>query len=188
MFAKLSGGQGPHLAFAGHVDVVPVGEEALWQQPPFSGTVKDGKLFGRGAADMKGGVAAFVAAALRYVETHGAPKGTVSFVLTGDEEGPAVNGTVKLMQWAADRGEVFSDSILGEPTNPNAMGDMIKVGRRGSQSGTVTISGKQGHVAYPHLANNPVPVLAKIVEHVSAQTLDEGTEFFPAQQSGIHFL
>ena len=186
MFAKISGGEGPHLAFAGHVDVVPVGEEAMWQQPPFCGAVKDGKLYGRGAADMKGGVAAFVAATLRYVETHGAPKGTVSFVLTGDEEGPAVNGTVKLMQWAAERGEKFTDSVLGEPTNPNSMGDMIKVGRRGSQSGTVTISGKQGHVAYPHLANNPVPVLAKIVEHVSAQTLDEGTDFF--QPSNLEFI
>ncbi len=186
MFAKLSGGEGPHLAFAGHVDVVPAGDEALWSAPPFSGTIKDGLLYGRGAADMKGGVAAFVAAVLRYIEKHGAPKGTISFILTGDEEGPACNGTVKLMQWAAERGEQFSDSVLGEPTNPHAMGDMIKVGRRGSQSGTVRVCGKQGHVAYPHLANNPVPVLAKIVEHVSAQTLDEGTEFF--QPSNLEFI
>ena len=186
MFAKLSGGDGPHLAFAGHVDVVPVGDEAAWTLPPFSGAIKDGMLHGRGTADMKGGVAAFVAATLRYIEEHGAPKGTVSFVLTGDEEGPAVNGTVKLMEWAAERGESFSASVLGEPTNPNAMGDMIKVGRRGSQSGTVTVIGKQGHVAYPHLANNPVPVLAKMVEHVSAQSLDEGTDFF--QPSNLEFI
>nr|WP_319390530.1 succinyl-diaminopimelate desuccinylase [uncultured Cohaesibacter sp.] len=186
MFAKISGGDGPHLAFAGHVDVVPAGDEALWTLPPFSGEVKDGLLHGRGAADMKGGVAAFVAATLRYVEAHGEPKGTVSFVLTGDEEGPAKNGTVKLMQWAADRGEQFSDSIVGEPTNPNQMGDMIKVGRRGSQSGTLTVSGKQGHVAYPHLANNPVPVLARLVERISAEVLDHGTDFF--QPSNLEFI
>nr|WP_321454500.1 succinyl-diaminopimelate desuccinylase [uncultured Cohaesibacter sp.] len=186
MFAKISGGNGPHLAFAGHVDVVPAGDAALWTLPPFSGEIVDGNLFGRGAADMKGGVAAFVAATLRYIKNHGAPKGTVSFVLTGDEEGPAKNGTVKLMEWAAERGETFSASVLGEPTNPDTMGDMIKVGRRGSQSGTVTITGKQGHVAYPHLANNPVPVLAKIVEHVSAQTLDKGTDFF--QPSNLEFI
>ncbi|HAT85159.1 MAG TPA: succinyl-diaminopimelate desuccinylase, partial [Rhizobiales bacterium] len=144
-FAKISGGEGPHLSFAGHTDVVPTGDESLWSLPPFSGEIKEGMIYGRGTADMKGGVAAFAAAALRYVAEYGAPKGTISFLITGDEEGPAINGTIKLLKWAADRGEKFSASIVGEPTNPNELGDAIKVGRRGSQSGRLTIKGKQGH-------------------------------------------
>jgi succinyl-diaminopimelate desuccinylase len=185
-FAKISGGEGPHLSFAGHTDVVPTGDESLWSLPPFSGEIKDGMIYGRGTADMKGGVAAFAAAALRYVAEHGAPNGTISFLITGDEEGPAVNGTIKLLKWAADRGETFSASIVGEPTNPNELGDAIKVGRRGSQSGRLTIKGKQGHVAYPHLAHNPVPLLAKIVAHINYKIMDEGTEFF--QPTNLEFV
>ncbi|MCT4655847.1 MAG: succinyl-diaminopimelate desuccinylase [Cohaesibacter sp.] len=179
-FAKISGGEGPHLTFAGHTDVVPTGDEDLWTLPPFSGTVRDGMLWGRGTADMKGGVGAFAAAALRYTKEHGAPKGTISFLITGDEEGPAINGTVKLLKWAKEQGETFSAAIVGEPTNPNELGDAIKVGRRGSQSGTLTVTGKQGHVAYPHLALNPVPMLAKIVAHINYKIMDEGTDFFQA--------
>lgn len=185
-FAKISGGEGPHLSFAGHTDVVPTGDEGLWSLPPFSGEIKDGMIYGRGTADMKGGVAAFAAAALRYVAEHGAPKGTISFLITGDEEGPAVNGTIKLLKWAAERGETFDAAIVGEPTNPNELGDAIKVGRRGSQSGVLTIKGKQGHVAYPHLAHNPVPLLAKIVAHINYKIMDEGTEFF--QPTNLEFV
>ena len=185
-FAKISGGDGPHLSFAGHTDVVPTGDEALWSLPPFSGEIKDGMIYGRGTADMKGGIAAFAAASLRYIAEHGAPKGTLSFLITGDEEGPAINGTVKLLKWAAERGERFDASIVGEPTNPNALGDAIKVGRRGSQSGRLTIKGKQGHVAYPHLALNPVPLLAKIVAYINYQIMDEGTDFF--QPTNLEFV
>ena len=178
LFAKISGGEGPHLMFAGHTDVVPAGNESLWTVPPFSGEQKNGKLYGRGAVDMKGGIGAFAAAVLKYLELHGAPEGSISFVITGDEEGPAQNGTVKLLQWAKERGEVFSEAIVGEPTNPDELGDAIKVGRRGSQSGTITVTGQQGHVAYPHLAHNPVPVLANIVARLNHAILDHGTDSF----------
>jgi succinyl-diaminopimelate desuccinylase len=186
LFAKISDGDGPHLCFAGHADVVPTGDEALWSLPPFAGETRDGNLYGRGAVDMKGGIGAFVAALLRYIDNHGEPKGTVSLLITGDEEGPAVNGTVKLLQWAVDRGEQFTASIVGEPTNPEAMGDAIKVGRRGSQSGTLTITGQQGHVAYPHLAHNPVPVLARIISEVSHAVMDHGTDYF--QPTNLEFV
>ncbi|MCV6547006.1 MAG: succinyl-diaminopimelate desuccinylase [Cohaesibacter sp.] len=185
-FAKIQGGEGPHLSFAGHTDVVPTGEESLWTLPPFAGEVRDGMIYGRGTADMKGGVAAFAAASLRYLGEHGAPKGTLSFLITGDEEGPAINGTIKLLKWAAERGEAFDACIVGEPTNPNALGDAIKVGRRGSQSGWLTIRGKQGHVAYPHLALNPVPLLAKIVAHINYKVMDQGTDFF--QPTNLEFV
>ena len=186
LFAKISGGDGPHLTFAGHTDVVPTGDESQWSVPPFSAEVRDGKLYGRGAADMKGGVAAFAAAALKYVEQHGAPKGTISFLITGDEEGPAVNGTRKLLAWADERGEEFSDAIVGEPTNVETMGDTIKIGRRGSQSGTLTVTGHQGHVAYPHLAHNPVSMIAKIISQISTAILDHGTDHF--QPTNLEFI
>ena len=185
LFAKISGGEGPHLMFAGHTDVVPAGDESLWTLPPFGGEEKDGMLFGRGTADMKGGIGAFAAAVLKYIELHGEPEGTISFLITGDEEGPAQNGTVKLLKWAVDRGETFTDSIVGEPTNPDELGDAIKVGRRGSQSGTVTVKGKQGHVAYPHLASNPVPVMARIVSQLNHAIMDHGTDSF--QPTNLEF-
>ncbi|SNY91860.1 succinyldiaminopimelate desuccinylase [Cohaesibacter sp. ES.047] len=186
LFAKISGGEGPHLTFAGHADVVPTGDESQWSVPPFAGEVKDGQLYGRGTSDMKGGIGAFIAAVLKYIELHGEPNGTISLLITGDEEGPAVNGTIKLLKWAADRGECFSDAIVGEPTNPDAMGDAIKIGRRGSQSGTLTVIGQQGHVAYPHLAHNPVPVLGKIVSYLSSAILDHGTDHF--QPTNLEFI
>jgi succinyl-diaminopimelate desuccinylase len=176
-YARLSG-NGPHLMFAGHTDVVPVGDEAAWTHPPFGAEVAGGQMYGRGAVDMKGGIACFVAAVARHVEGHGAPKGSVSLVITGDEEGPAVNGTVKLLEWAAAKGETWDAAIVGEPTNPEAIGDMIKIGRRGSLSGRLVVHGKQGHAAYPHLADNPVRGIVTLVEALLHPVFDEGASDF----------
>lgn len=179
LFAKIGSGA-PHFAFAGHTDVVPPGELDAWRHPPFSGVIEDGELYGRGAVDMKGGIAAFVAAASRFLDDEEPFEGSISLIITGDEEGPSVNGTVKLMQWCQARGEVFNACIVGEPTNPETLGDMIKIGRRGSLSGTVTVKGKQGHVAYPHLADNPAPRLVKLLAALTEQQPDSGTEHFQA--------
>ena len=180
LYARLSG-NGPHLMFAGHTDVVPVGDEAAWTHPPFSAAIDNGFMYGRGAVDMKGGIACFVAAVARHIEKHGALKGSVSLLITNDEEGPAINGTVKLLDWAAKRGETWDASIVGEPTNPNAMGDMIKIGRRGSVSGDIIVHGRQGHAAYPHLAENPVRGIVTLVDALLHPPLDEGTtEFQPS--------
>jgi succinyl-diaminopimelate desuccinylase len=181
LFARIGEGE-PHLVFAGHTDVVPPGDLTRWRFDPFSGEIAEGMIFGRGAADMKGGVAAFAAAALAYVSHSGQPKGALSLLITGDEEGPAVNGTVKLLQWAADRGERFSHCIVGEPTNPNALGEMIKIGRRGSLNGEIVVSGRQGHSAYPHLAENPLPTMARIVGALSDLVLDQGNAHFDRSQ------
>jgi succinyl-diaminopimelate desuccinylase len=161
--------------FAGHTDVVPPGDASRWRFDPFAGEIVDGMIHGRGACDMKGGVAASVAAALAYLEKHGTPKGAIAFLITGDEEGPAVNGTVKLLDWALARGERFDHCILGEPTNPDALGDMMKIGRRGSLSGRIVVHGVQGHVGYPHLADNPIPRLVAILTALKASPLDSGT-------------
>ena len=177
LYARIGEGA-PHLTFAGHTDVVPTGDETLWRFPPFSAEVAEGRVWGRGACDMKGGIAAFAAAALRYIEKRGKPRGTISLLITGDEEGPSVNGTVKLLEWADARGEKFSHAIVGEPTNPNALGDMIKIGRRGSLNGDITVVGRQGHSAYPQQADNPIPTLARIVTALSAAPLDEGNAAF----------
>src|SRR5690606_452209 len=141
----------------------------------FAAAVADGFMYGRGAVDMKGGIACFVAALARHVEAHGAPKGSVSLLITGDEEGPAVNGTVKLLEWAAARGESWDAAVVGEPTNPSALGDMIKIGRRGSLTGDIVVHGRQGHVAYPHLADNPVRGLVALLDALLHPALDEGT-------------
>ncbi|RJG46951.1 succinyl-diaminopimelate desuccinylase [Mesorhizobium sp. DCY119] len=177
LYARLSG-NGPHLMFAGHTDVVPVGDEAAWTHPPFSADIHNGEMYGRGAVDMKGGIACFVAALARHVEKHGNPKGSVSLLITGDEEGPAVNGTIKLLDWAAGKGEQWDAAIVGEPTNPDKLGDMIKIGRRGSISGIVTVHGRQGHVAYPHLADNPVRGLMTLVDALTNPAFDKGTKDF----------
>ncbi|MFG1479940.1 succinyl-diaminopimelate desuccinylase [Xanthobacter sp. V4C-4] len=175
LYARI-GTEGPNLCFAGHVDVVPVGDAAGWTHGPFSGEIVDGYLYGRGAVDMKGAVAAFLAAALR----HGRPaNGSLSFLITGDEEGPALDGTVKVVEWLAARGEKIDHCVLGEPTNPAALGDAFKIGRRGSLSGIVTVTGVQGHVAYPHLADNPVPRLVRLVAALTGAPLDAGSDFFP---------
>ena len=177
LFARIGTGA-PHLTFAGHTDVVPTGDEKLWRFPPFSAEVADGRVWGRGACDMKGGIAAFAAAALAHVAQHGTPKGAISFLITGDEEGPSINGTVKLLEWVFARGERFSHAIVGEPTNPGALGDMIKIGRRGSLNGDVVVHGRQGHSAYPQQADNPIPTLSRIVTALSAAPLDEGNSAF----------
>ncbi|GAA0779597.1 succinyl-diaminopimelate desuccinylase [Roseibium denhamense] len=178
LFATIGSGA-PHFVFAGHTDVVPAGNASDWSHGPFEGAVADGVLFGRGAVDMKGGIASFAAAALDFVSERGADfGGTLSFLITGDEEGPAVNGTVKLLKWAEAQGHSFDACIVGEPTNPSALGDTIKVGRRGSLSGIVTVTGVQGHAAYPHLADNPIPGLVKLMAALNALKLDDGNERF----------
>ncbi|WP_309083846.1 succinyl-diaminopimelate desuccinylase [Chelativorans sp.] len=179
LYARIAG-NGPHLMFAGHTDVVPPGDESAWTHPPFAAEIAGGEMFGRGAVDMKGAIACFVAALARHVEMRGAPKGSISLLITGDEEGPAINGTVKLLEWAAARGESWDAAIVGEPTNAEALGDMIKVGRRGSLSGRITVFGRQGHVAYPHLADNPIPGLLPLLEALLQPPLDAGTAEFPA--------
>ncbi len=179
LYARKSG-NGPHLMFAGHTDVVPPGNEADWKHPPFSAAIEDGVMYGRGAVDMKGGIACFVAAVARYVEKNETLKGNISFLITGDEEGPAINGTSKLLEWAKSRGESWDASILGEPTNPDKLGDAIKIGRRGSLSGTITVHGVQGHAAYPHLADNPVRGITTLVESLLYPAFDEGTADFQA--------
>ncbi len=178
LYARL-GNDGPHLMFAGHTDVVPVGDEAAWTLPPFAAEIMDGEMYGRGAVDMKGGIACFVAAVARYIEKNGLPPGSISFLITGDEEGPAVNGTVKLLERLAKAGETWDASLVGEPTNPDTLGDMIKIGRRGSVSGYLTVKGVQGHVAYPHLADNPLRGLLQLTTALMDKPFDEGTLEFP---------
>ncbi len=178
LFASIGSGA-PHFVFAGHTDVVPAGSEADWTHGPFQGEIDSGVLYGRGAVDMKGGIASFAAAALEFVDQNGPDfGGTISFLITGDEEGPAINGTVKLLEWAEKQGQQFNACIVGEPTNPDALGDAIKVGRRGSLSGIVTVTGVQGHAAYPHLADNPIPGLTKLMAALNDLKLDEGNERF----------
>jgi len=178
LYARI-GNAGPNLAFAGHTDVVPPGDDAAWRHGPFAGETVDGVLFGRGAVDMKGGIACFVAAALDHLAANGGkPKGSISFLITGDEEGVAVNGTVKLMQWAAARGETFDHCIVGEPSSVATLGDCIKVGRRGSQSGMLVVTGKQGHVAYPERADNPIRGIATIIAGINAEPVDHGSAQF----------
>lgn len=176
LYARLGAAE-PNFLFAGHTDVVPPGDLARWRFDPFAGTVADGRLWGRGTADMKGGVAASVAAALRFA-ARGTIPGSISFLITGDEEGPAINGTVKLMNWALERGESFSHCVLGEPTSVSQLGDTIKNGRRGSLTGRLRLIGVQGHVAYPHLADNPIRRLPRVIEALQAPLLDEGTPDF----------
>jgi succinyl-diaminopimelate desuccinylase len=178
LFARI-GSNPPHFAFAGHTDVVPPGDAAKWTHPPFAGEIADAMLYGRGAVDMKGAVACALAAALDHVEAHGGkPNGSISFLITGDEEDIAVNGTFKLLKWAAERGHRFDHCVLGEPSNSAAIGDMIKVGRRGSLNGTLVVTGRQGHVAYPQLADNPVRGLVALMHALMGATLDSGTAFF----------
>src|ERR1700744_5247470 len=185
LYARI-GSAAPHIIFAGHTDVVPAGAETAWSHGAFAGDVKDGLLYGRGAVDMKGGIACSVAAALEYLAAHGGkPKGSISFLITGDEEAISVNGTVKLLPWVAARGETFDHCVLGEPSNVEMLGDCIKIGRRGSLSGTLYVDGLQGHVAYPHRAANPVPDIASLVVALSQEPLDHGSAQF--QASNLEF-
>jgi succinyl-diaminopimelate desuccinylase len=174
LLAKLGEGA-PHLAFAGHVDVVPPGDRAAWALDPFSGEVRDGRLYGRGAADMKSGIAAFVAA----VASVGAPpQGAVSLLITGDEEGEAVNGTQRLLAWAAERGERFDACLVGEPTCPHELGDVAKIGRRGSVTCRLVVRGRQGHTAYPQRADNAAHRLVTVLQALIGARLDDGTDWF----------
>ena len=189
LYARL-GDTAPHITFAGHTDVVPVGDEAAWSHGAFSGEVKDGFLYGRGAVDMKGGIACSVAAVLQYLSDNGGKlrkdgQGSISFLITGDEEAISVNGTVKLLKWVADRGETFDHCVLGEPSNVEVLGDCIKIGRRGSLSGTLYVDGVQGHVAYPHRAANPVPDISRLIVAISDEPLDHGSAQF--QASNLEF-
>ena len=169
----------PLLVFAGHTDVVPTGPIEQWHYPPFSATVQDGILHGRGAADMKGSLAAMVTACQQFVVNHPNHRGSIALLITSDEEGPANNGTVKVVEMLCDREEIIEWCVVGEPTSREQTGDVIKNGRRGSLGGKLTIQGVQGHVAYPHLADNPIHRAAEIVTRLTAQTWDEGNEFFP---------
>lgn len=189
LYARI-GSSAPHISFAGHTDVVPPGDETAWTHGAFDGDVEDGFLYGRGAVDMKGGIACSVAAVLEHLLAHdGKPRqdgnGSISFLITGDEEDLSVNGTVKLLQWAAARGEKFDHCILGEPSNVEQLGDCIKVGRRGSQSGTLYVDGIQGHVAYSHRSANPVPDISRLIVALSEQPLDQGSAQF--QASNLEF-
>ncbi|MGO4682249.1 succinyl-diaminopimelate desuccinylase [Hyphomicrobium sp. 2TAF46] len=178
LYARLGSGR-PHLSFAGHTDVVPVGNEAAWTVPPFAGEIREGLLYGRGAVDMKGCIAAFVAASLKYIHHYnGLPRGSLSFIITGDEEGPSINGTMKILEWLKARDEVIDACLVGEPSNPKALGDEIRIGRRGSLNVDLIVHGKQGHSAYPQIADNPVPKLARIIDRLSTTKLDDGTESF----------
>jgi succinyl-diaminopimelate desuccinylase len=189
LYARIGTGS-PHLCFAGHTDVVPPGDAAAWSHGAFSGNVADGLLYGRGAVDMKGGIACAVAAVLDHLAANGGKprdsgNGSISFLITGDEEDIAVNGTVKLLRWAAERGETFDHCIVGEPSNVEAIGDTIKIGRRGSLSGALIVEGVQGHVAYPHRASNPIPDIAALITALNDEPLDHGSAQF--QPTNLEF-
>jgi succinyl-diaminopimelate desuccinylase len=180
LHAKFSGTRpGKHFSFAGHSDVVPVGRRESWSVDPFAAEIIDGRLYGRGAADMKGAIAAFAAAAARFVaRTGGDFAGAISLLITGDEEGPSVNGTKPMLQALAAEGEKFDASLVGEPTNPRRLGEMAKIGRRGSWTGHLIVKGVQGHIAYPHLADNPNHRLARMIVALTEKPLDPGTAHF----------
>jgi succinyl-diaminopimelate desuccinylase len=175
VFARL-GDKAPHICFAGHTDVVPVGA-ADWRTDPFAGEVRDGVMYGRGACDMKGAIAAFVAGVAQHLQ-QGEPKGSISFLITGDEEGPAVDGTVKVLEWMRANDQVPDFCLVGEPTCPVKLGDMVKIGRRGSVNMKIEVHGAQGHVAYPQRADNPVHRLIQALAALTSAPVDAGTDWF----------
>ena len=176
----------PNFCFAGHTDVVPVGDPAGWTVDPFAAVVQDGMLFGRGASDMKSAIACFVAAAQRVIAARGGKlPGSISLLITGDEEGPNINGTVKVLRWMEEQGETIDACVVGEPTNPTEVGEMVKIGRRGSLTGRLTVQGVSGHVGYPHLADNPIPRLLRILTLLDARELDRGNAHFQASNLEI---
>ena len=177
LYARL-GTSAPHFCFAGHTDVVPPGNKEEWRHNPFGAIIENGHLYGRGAVDMKGAIACFIAATQQFIKTCGEPAGSISFLITGDEEGPAINGTYKLLQWVKKRGETIDACIVGEPTNTDRVGDSIKIGRRGSLSGKLIVSGIQGHVAYPHLADNPINCLLDLLTALLEKSFDTGSKQF----------
>ncbi len=178
LYARLGTDQ-PNLCFAGHTDVVPVGDEDAWSVDPFAAEVRDGVLYGRGASDMKGAISAFVAAVSQFLNgNNGEFKGSISLLITGDEEGPSINGTKKMLTWLAENGETLDHCLVGEPTNPKVLGEMIKIGRRGNLNAWLTVNGIQGHAAYPDLADNPIPRLMEILRIWTAKPLDRGNDHF----------
>ena len=188
-FWATHGDTGPIFSFAGHTDVVPAGDDEAWKTPPFEPTVKDGLLFGRGAADMKGSLASMVVATENFIEKNPNHKGTVAFLITSDEEGIAVNGTVKVVDYLKSLDQKIDYCLIGEPSSTSMLGDVIKNGRRGSLNGLLTIKGKQGHIAYPHLAENPNHLMTSVLKDLCQQQWDNGNEYFPAtsfQISNIH--
>ena len=184
LFATLAGGPGPHFAFAGHSDVVPAGDRNGWSEDPFAAAVKDGFIVGRGAADMKGALAAMIAATARHLG-RGPLVGRLSFIITGDEEGPATFGTTMMLDWMEAHGLVPDMCLVGEPTSQQKLGDMMKIGRRGSLNAWITVNGAQGHVGYPHMADNPITRLVAIVAELKARVLDEGNDWFQASNLEI---
>ncbi len=184
LFLSLGSGS-PHFCFAGHTDVVPSGNQSLWKFPPFNPTVHEKIFYGRGTVDMKGSIACFISSVDKFLNNFKNFKGRISFLITNDEEGPAINGTKKVIEWLNETGNVPDFCIVGEPTNSESIGDTIKIGRRGSLSGEIKVSGKQGHVAYPHLAENPFPILFKLLDPLIKFELDEQTQFFPKSTASI---
>ncbi len=178
-FWAVRGESGPLLVFAGHTDVVPTGPESKWRCPPFEPTLDGDTLYGRGAADMKGSLAAMVVACEEFVAAHPAHAGRIGFLITSDEEGPAVNGTVKVVEWLQEQGEKMDWCLVGEPSSSASMGDVIKNGRRGSLNATLTVRGQQGHIAYPQLADNPIHRAAPALAELAAEVWDQGNDFFP---------
>ena len=180
------GDSSPNFCFAGHTDVVPVGDHKAWSVDPFAAELSNGLLIGRGASDMKSAIAAFAAAAAAFIAAEGGGlDGSISFLITGDEEGPAINGTVKVLEWLENRGERLDACVVGEPTNPEQLGDMIKIGRRGSLTGRLKVLGRQGHIAYPHLADNPMPRLLAALTALDGRVLDTGNAHFQASNLEI---
>ena len=184
LFARL-GNKSPHICFAGHSDVVPEGDIKHWEFSPFDGEISDGRIFGRGAVDMKGSIASYLSAAIDWIKKNKSFDGSISFLITGDEEGPAINGTRKVLEWMEANGQIPDMCVVGEPTNTTKVGDTIKIGRRGSLNGNLTVYGEQGHVAYPHLALNPFPILMKMLEPLLEGELDKGTKNFPPTNASI---
>ena len=179
LYARI-GKKGPNFCFAGHTDVVPVDDETNWSVNPFAAEIKDGRLYGRGAADMKPAIASFIAASARFLESrNGNFSGSISLLITGDEEGIAINGTSKVLDWLTKRNEIIDGCLVGEPTNPEKLGEMVKIGRRGSISANITVHGVGGHVAYPHLAKNPIHTLMDMLRSIIDTPIDSGTEHFP---------
>ncbi len=185
LYARFGTGS-PNFCFAGHTDVVPPGDLKAWSVDPFDSVIRDGMLYGRGAADMKAAVACFAVASQRLIKSRrGQFDGSISLLITGDEEGPAINGTRKVLEWMSEKGEHIDHCLVGEPTNPQQLGDMVKIGRRGSFTGFLTVNGSEGHVAYPHLADNPVPHLVAMMSALDHMHLDDGSEHF--QPSNLEF-
>ncbi|MGJ8687279.1 MAG: succinyl-diaminopimelate desuccinylase [Spongiibacteraceae bacterium] len=179
-FWAVRGDSGPLLAFAGHTDVVPTGPEEKWRVPPFEPRIENDMIYGRGAADMKGSLAAMITACESFVATNPEHQGRIAFLITSDEEGPAVNGTVKVIEWLAEQGEQIDWCIVGEPSSTERVGDVIKNGRRGSLGAELIVKGIQGHVAYPHLASNPIHLAAPALAELATEVWDQGNDFFPA--------